>query len=413
MRMDLNTTTKDSRDTIFSFLAASIPALLGIFVFLIPFPHTTTIKEICYYLTVSLAVVLLLFRKIKFSLQTPLALSGILFVGWCFFGLFFAVNTENTLHDLYTHLLKYIFLYFILVNFVDSTRKLFVLSWIIICSASILFVWRLYYHYVTLGAPITERFGACFTEVTTNLIGIIAVVSISFCVHNISQAKGALRKIFFLSCLLSAVAVIFLTQTRGALLALFVSLVVLFSARKKILLGTMLLAGVILLVSPAGGRFTSSMTDNVRIKQALLVWEVVKDHPITGIGFGMQTFSKNLDLQSYNAKLPEEFQKREILLNPHNMYTDITVRTGIPGIILFLGVMGSFFGMLWRLRQNGANDAIASWATAVFAAGVPFFIIGFFDPVFSHYPESILCVVFAMGTVLWRIHEDNKSSTMA
>lgn len=408
--MEMKMTTKDSGGTFFSFLTASVPVLLGIFVFLIPFPHTTTIKEICYYLAVSLVVVLLLSRKIRFSLQTPLALSGILFVGWSFFGLFFALNTANTLHDLYAHLLKYIFLYFILVNFVDTTRKLFVFSWIIIGSASSLFVWRLYYHYVTLGVPLTERFGVCFTEVTTNLVGIIAVVSISFCVHNISQAKGWLRKMVFLVCLLSAVAVIFLTQTRGALLALFVSLVVLFSARKRILLGTMLLVGVILLVSPAGGRFTSNMTDNVRIKQALLVWEVVKDHPVTGIGFGMQTFFKNLDLQNYNAKLPEKFQKQEILLNPHNMYTDITVRTGIPGIILFLGVMGSFFGMLWRLRQNGANDAIASWATAVFAAGIPFFIIGFFDPVFSHYPESILCVVFAMGTVLWRIQEDSKLS---
>jgi putative inorganic carbon (HCO3(-)) transporter len=362
---------------------------------------------------VSFVVVLLLFRKIKFSLQTPLALSGILFVGWSFVGLFWAVNTENTLHDLYAHLLKYIFLYFILVNFVDSTRKLFVLSWIIICSSSSLFVWSLYYHYVTLGAPITERFGACFTEVTTNLIGIIAVVSVSFCVHNISQAKGRLRKIFFLSCLLSAVAVLFLTQTRGALLALFVSLVVLFSAREKILIGIVLLVGGILLISPAGGRFTRDITDNPRIKQGLLVWEVVKDHPITGIGFGMQTFAKNIDLQSYNAKLPEKFQKQEILLNPHNMYTDITVRTGIPGIILFLWVMFSFFRMLWLLRQNGANDSIASWATAVFAAGIPFFIIGFFDPVFNHYPESILCVVFAMGTVLWRIHEDGKSSMTA
>ena len=413
MRMELNMTTKDNHSTFFSFLATSIPVILGIFVFLIPFPHTTTIKEICYYLSMFLVIVLFLSRKITFSFQTPLAFSGILFVSWCFLGLFSALNPANSIHDLYAHLLKYIFLYFILVNFFDSTRKLLVLSWIIICSASILFVWRLYYHYVTLGASITERFGVCVTEVTTNLIGIIVIISISFSIYNIFQAKGWPRKIFFSCCLLPAFAAILLTQTRGALLALFVSSVVLLSARKKILLGIMLLVGGILLVSPAGGRFTRDISDNPRIKQGLLVWEVVKDYPITGIGFGMQTFAKNLDLQSYNAKLPEKFQKQRILLNPHNMYTDITVRTGIPGIILFLGAMFSFFRMLWLLRQNGTNDSIASWATAVFAAGIPFFIIGFFDPVFSHYPESILCVVFAMGTVLWRIHEDGKSSMTA
>lgn len=411
--MEQNVTTKNNRSTISSFLTASIPVILGIFIFLIPFPHTTTLKEICYYLSVSLVVVLLLFRKIKFSLQTPLAFSGILFVAWCFLGLFFAVNTENSIHDFYAHLVKYILLYFILVNFFYSTKKLSILSWIIICSASSLFVWRLYYYYVTLGAPISERFGACYTEVTTNLIGIISVISISFSILNISQAKGWLWKIFFSTCALSAFTVILLTQTRGAFLALFVSLVILLSARKMILVGLVLLLGGILLVSPAGGRFTNNMTDNVRIKQALLVWEVVKDHPLTGIGFGMQTFAGNLDLQSYNAKLSEKYQKQEILLNPHNMYTDIAVRTGIPGILLFLGVMFSFFRMLWLLKQNGENDLITSWAAAVFAAGLPFFIIGIFDPVFSHYPESVLCVIFAMGTILWRVNEDSKASMAA
>lgn len=411
--MEMKTTTKDSCGTIFSFLAASVPVILGIFIFLIPIPHTTTIKGICYYLSVSLVVVLFSFRKIHFSFRTPLALSGIIFVAWCFFGLFSAVNTANSAHDLYAHLLKYIFLYFILVNFFDSTRKLFLLSWIIICSSTGLFVWSLYYFYVTLGNPLTTRFGACYTEVPTNVIGIIAGISIILGIYNTFQAKGWVRKVFFSSCLLPAFAVIFLTQTRGALLALFLALVVLLSERKKMLVGIMLLAGGVLLVSPAANRFTINETENVRSKQALLVWEVVKDYPITGIGFGMQTFGKNLDLHNYNAKLPEKLQKQEILLDPHNMYTDITVRTGIPGIVLFFGVIFSFFRMLWQLKRHGENESIAPWATAVLASGIPFFIIGFFDPVFSHYPESIQCVIFAMGTILWRINEDSKLSVTA
>lgn len=408
--MDLDVTTKDNRRTFFSFLAASIPVILGIFVFLVPFPHTTTIKEICYYLSVSLVVVLFLFRKIQFSFQTPLAFSGILFVAWCFLGLFFAVNPVNSMHDFYAHLLKYILLYCILINCFSSTKRLPVLSWIIIGSASSLFVWRLYYYYVKLGTHFAERFGADSTEVTTNLVGIIAVISIVLSIHNISQVKGWPGRIFFSICILPSLAVIFLAQTRSVLLALIVSLIVVLSARKKVLAGVLLLLGVILSISPVCGRFTSNMADNLRIKQGLLVWEVVKDYPITGIGFGMQTFGGNLDLQSYNVNLPERFQGQEILLNPHNMYTDIAVRTGIPGIIFFLGVIFSFFRMLWLLRRNGASDEITSWAAALFASGLSFFIIGFFEPVFSHYPESVLCVIFAMGTILWQINRDSRPS---
>lgn len=411
--MELNVTTKEDRSTIFSYIAVSIPVLLGIFVFMVPFPHTTTIKEICFYLSVSLVIVLYLARKIKFSFQTPLAIPGLFFVAWSFLGLFYALNPANSIHDFYSHLVKYIILYFLVVNFLDSKRKVVSLSWIIICSASILFVWSLYNFYVTLGSSLVTRFGACVTEVTTNLIGIIAVVSIVFCIQNISQSSGWLRKIFFTSCLLPAFAVIFMAQTRSVLLALLIALMVVLSARKKVLVGVLLLVGVILLVSPVGRRLATDMTDNLRIKQSLLVWEVVKDYPVTGIGFGMQTFGGNLDLPSYNAKLPENLQGQQILLNPHNMYTDIAVRTGIPGIILFFGVIYSFFVMLWRLIRNGGSDFVASWSTAVFASGLSFFIIGFFEPVFSHYPESVLCLIFAMGTILWRINEGTKSSMLA
>lgn len=410
--MELKVTMEESRRTIFSFLAASIPVLLGIFVFLVPFPHTTTIKEISYYLSVVLVVVLFLFRKIPFSFQTPLAFAGIFFVAWSFFGLFSALNPENSMHDFYAHLLKYILLYFLLINFFDSTRRLLALSWIIIGSATTFFVWCLYYYYVKLDNPLAERFGAGFTEVTTNLIGIIAIASIVFSMHNISQAKEWPRKIFFAICLLPACAVIFLAQTRSVLLALFVALVVVLSARKKVLLGILLLSGVLLVVSPAGGRFATDMTDNLRIKQGLLVWEVVRDYPLTGIGFGMQTF-RDLDLQSYNARLPERFQGQDILLNPHNMYTDIAVRTGIPGIIFFVWGVFSFFRMLWQIKRNGANEGISSWATVLSASGLAIFIIGFFEPVFSHYPESVLCVIVAMGTILWRIHQESKALAAA
>jgi O-antigen ligase len=266
---------------------------------------------------------------------------------------------------------------------------------------------------VTSGIPVAERFGACLTEVTTNLIGIIAVISIIFSIHNISRAKWRSQRIFFSSCLLPAFTVIFLAQTRSVLLALLFALIIVLFSWKKMLAGTLLLMGVILFVGPVGERFTRDMTENLRVKQGLLAWEVVKDYPVAGIGFGMQTFSENLELQNYNAKLPGRFQGQEILPNPHNMYADIAVRTGIPGIVFFFGVIFSFFRMLWRLRRNGTSDLISSWTTALFAAGLSFFTIGFFEPVFSHYPESVLCVIFAMGTILWRINEDSKTSVTA
>ena len=52
----------------------SIPLLMGIYIFFNPFPHTTAIKEICYYLSVFMIVILILSKRIDFTFKTPLLL---------------------------------------------------------------------------------------------------------------------------------------------------------------------------------------------------------------------------------------------------------------------------------------------------------------------------------------------------
>lgn len=388
------------------FLLATVPVLLGIYVFLIPFPHATTPKEICYYLAAVIVLVLAGFRRISFPLHTPLALPAALFVSWSLLGLFFAINLENSLHDLYAHLLKYIFLYFMLVNFFPSPGKLSLLSRIIVVSSAILFLGALYYYYLVLGRPFTERYGLGFRELPTNQAGILALFALCLGGHAISQAKEWGKRIFFSCCLLPSLAVIFLAQTRSVLLALLVSLFIVFSEKKRLLLGIFLLLGLAVAVSPVGERFTTNPSGTHRVQMGLLAWEVVRDYPLTGIGFGMRTFGDNLDLPGYKARLPQRFQGQEIVPDPHNMYADIAVRTGIPGLLLFSWLIVVFFRMAGALRRKGPSGEIAPWATAVVASGTSFFVIGFFEPVFSHYPESVLCLIFAMGTILWRIREE-------
>lgn len=407
MPMALDVIPKDT-GRIFPFLETTVLVLLGMYVFLIPIPHVTTIKEICYYLAAVLVVVLAGFRKISFPLRTPLAVPAILFFSWCVVGLFFAINRENSLHDLYAHLLKYLFLYVMLVNFFSSVKKLSILAKIIVVSSAILFLGCLYYYYVALGKPFTERYGLGFRELPTNQAGILALVTVSLGMHTISQAKKWWGKIFFSCCILPALAIILLAQTRSVLLALFVSLLVVFSAKKKLLLGSLLLLGFIVAVSPVTERFKNNPSGSHRVKMGLIAWEVVQDYPLTGIGFGMRTFGDNLNLPGYNSRLPENFQGQEIIPDPHNMYTDIAVRTGIPGLIFFLWLIAVFFRMVGALRRNGASGELAMWATAIFASGLSFFLVGFFEPVFSHYPEALLCVILAMGTILWRIHGERK-----
>ena len=57
--------TSNNGFNIFDFLNQSVPVLMGIFIFFNPFPHTTAIKEISFYLSVVIVVILILFKRTK------------------------------------------------------------------------------------------------------------------------------------------------------------------------------------------------------------------------------------------------------------------------------------------------------------------------------------------------------------
>ncbi|MCF8128622.1 MAG: hypothetical protein K9N10_08910, partial [Deltaproteobacteria bacterium] len=52
-------------------LDLSVFLLTGIFLFLNPFPHVTSLKEIAFYLSVALVIVGMVTRKLDFSFKTP------------------------------------------------------------------------------------------------------------------------------------------------------------------------------------------------------------------------------------------------------------------------------------------------------------------------------------------------------
>ena len=107
-----HSTKSNNEFKIFDLLNQSIPVLMGVFIFFNPFPHTTAIKEISFYLSVVIVVVLVLFKRTEFSLKTPLLVPFGLFVFWSFLSIFWALNVENSIHDFYSHLIRYIILYY-------------------------------------------------------------------------------------------------------------------------------------------------------------------------------------------------------------------------------------------------------------------------------------------------------------
>lgn len=399
---------------LFEVLNKSIPVLMGIFIFFNPFPHTTSIKEICFYLSVFIVLVVLSFKKTKCSLKTPLFLPFGLFVGWAFLGLFFALNKENSIHDFYAHLLKYIVLYYILINFFTSRKRLVALSWIIIVSATIFSIGGLFYYYFILGNSLATRYAlGLFSEIPTNLIGIVTVFAIILSLHHLFTEIQLYRSATLIICLFPLFAATLLTQARGTFLALTLAIILVLSKREKALIVLLSIIVIVVAVAPIGNRFAQKdILHDIRIAANLITFEILKDYPITGIGFGMQAYGNGIDLGAYNEKVPEKYRhkSKKILTDPHSMLPSTLVRLGFVGLVLFLYILGTFLRMCWRSTKYGKDDFIKNWGLCITSAFVAFFVIGIFEPVFSHVPEVVLFTIFAMMTILWQLNYNTEAN---
>ncbi len=407
---------KENRHTTVSerfhaFLKQSIPWLIGIFLFFNPFPHTTAIKEISFYLCLVIFLAQLVARKDGFSFRTPLLLPFILFVVWSCLGLFFALNKANTFHDIYAHLLKYLFIFFMVSNFFDSRRRFSLLAWIFVVSATIFAVTTLTHDYVMLHRPLTDKLASGFPETSPNIAGIITLFSMLLSFSLFSKRTPYLNAVLLISLCISAFATL-ATQARSAVIALIAAVSVMATARRKTFV-LILVAVLVLAVSflPVKNLFTpEAITTKLKSDDRIDIWlcyaEIIKDHPVFGVGFGMQTcYDENL-LKKYNARVPEKHRMTYLYNAPHNLLVDTATRTGLVGLALFLYILFSFVKMGWHLIRNGRNEFIRDWSLCVMGTFVAVFIQGMFENTLSGPPAVILYSIFAMMTILWRMQHE-------
>ncbi len=404
----LKSNDQNSKEKILNILNQSVPILMGIFLFFTPFPHTTAIKEICFYLSVFIVILLIYFKKIDFSLRSPFTLPFVLFVIWAFVGLFFALDKVNSLHDFYAHLLKYLAIYYILINFINCRKRLIIFSWIIIISAAIFSIGGLIYFYIILNFPISTRFG--FTHMMNiDLIGFVTIFATLLSMNQFKLETRLYRKIILLVCLSGTLMATCFTMSRGSLFALVIALIVFFKRYKLIVLFIIIFSLTSVITIPAlKARFSKAdiLFGSRRISINLRTLEIIKDYPVTGIGFGMQTYgNKNyIDLKKYDSRIPPQYQQAEPVNLTHNSLADVAVRTGLIGFSLFCWVYFTFVRLGWNIIRFGKEDFIRDWGICVMAAFISVVIQGLFaDGMFG--PQAVvLYTVFAFMDILWQFN---------
>lgn len=396
-------------------LEQTVTLLVGLFVFLNPFPHTTALKEMTLYVPLAGSLYLALSKKRAFSWSTPLVWPFALLAAWGAAGIFFAVDRQNTVYDLVSQLLKYYAVYFLVVQFYPAQKGFDTLARIVVASTALFSIGAIVYFYPVLGHVFSERLGHSkqysFFEMSANYMCFATVFAAILAFNLLRKGKTAGARVFAGTALVAALAATLLTQTRGALIALVAGFVVLFLSDRRRLM--VVLAGfgmfvMVLFASPeSGARFSpQGILGNERITILHMYMEMVEDRPLAGIGFGMEILQDREFLRPYYERsVPEPSRDEAFHVSPHNLYLDVLVRLGGVGLCLYLWIAAVAFAMTWKAMPGNRGDGLC-----MLAAWSAFLIQALFSDASFGTPAIVFYLHLAMITILWRASREEMTA---
>ncbi|PKN17990.1 MAG: hypothetical protein CVU71_10725 [Deltaproteobacteria bacterium HGW-Deltaproteobacteria-6] len=381
-----------------------VPFLVLLNVALNPFPHVTAIREASFYS----AVVLLLFYFYRYRdwsfLKTPLTLPFALFAGWAVIGLFWALDVGASIHDIRSHLLKYILLFLLLTIFFNSRAKIRLLFWVIIVSVMISGLHDMYYFYVVAQNSFLARMGIPHHQLPVGPLGFMALFAVVLVVHLMRTGEGLWGKCALTICLGGLFSILFVTQMRSLMVASPFVIFALFWDNKKILSAVVLLLILSLYIFSAQVRsFEDKGSNSERYTINYISLLIIKEHPVAGTGFSIAPPGRKLiDYDALRAQIPQKYKNETVEYNTHhNIWLGFIVRLGLVGFLLSIFIVIQGVRMCFAGIRQRNNRELRLTGQLCLGLIILFSVYGLFNEVFMHLLEAPLCVLFAMIALLY------------
>jgi O-antigen ligase len=306
--------------------------------------------------------------------------------------------------------------FLLIVTLINSREKLYCLVFAFCTSAAFTGLYGLYQKIsgkvdqtwvdTSLFSDISLRVYSTFEN--PNVYGTFLLLAIPLCLVMIRISRRWFAKAYYLIISLLLVYNLGYTYSRGCYLALCFGLVIFILFMEKRLI-PILVAGIIALpfVIPASMlQRVMSITNlsDSSTSYRLYIWQatlrILKDFWVSGLGQG---------IDAYNTVYPFYAFNNVSAPHSHNLYLQVFVETGIAGLIVFLGLIVSWFriqlGMFYKTRNTRTKLFIAAFMAAVAA----FLFQGLFDYVFYNYRVMLSFFIF-IGMAAAMVNIRNRES---
>lgn len=376
-------------------------------VFLNPFPHVTAPSEIFFYTALALTLLLFISKATRPDISSPLGLPFLCFLLFALASTAWAFDWENTAHDVYRHLLRHMVLYFMLISFFIRKEHLLALVWSIIASTTLLALVALIDSYIILASPLSYRIN--FEDIGNNQIAQYCLLGALLSLCYLLVAKKWYQKTVLIICFFITISAVILSYSRACLLALGVTCLFCILAASKVKKTLIVVSLLILAVSISIFNLSpfyherAQASTNERIKIYATAYEMIKERPVSGFGYGMEAFKQNFF--KFNKLNPQNLVSPIDYSHPHNVFLDITIRLGLIGLVLFCWILFRVFKMGGELIFSSRDPFYRHWGIGITACLIAFLTAGLFGNILNSRNAVVLYTIMAMITILWKLNQ--------
>jgi O-antigen ligase len=256
------------------------------------------------------------------------------------------------------------------------------------------------------------------TQDAPNAYGSCLAMVLPICMCLFAFERTTWKKILFAILILLIFSNILLSFSRGAIISTFFALfAVAFISKNRVLMNIFALAitiGVLMFACYGLGGFQKELisrfkvcfnpkADLTRVYLFKSAWEIFKDKPLFGSGFG--TFKKIYWDDKIKAGIPPETIPGGALNSCHNNLLQIACETGLFSLIGFLWVIGLFFYRSISFYRRNKDILEGYLVLGIIGAVIAFFVHGMVDYTFGLVSTSHLFWYF-LGVVAFIIGKD-------
>jgi O-antigen ligase len=205
--------------------------------------------------------------------------------------------------------------------------------------------------------------------------------------------RGKLRVLLLLPVPVSIIA-LFFTSVRAAWLAvvfeaLLLTILLLKKYRKSIFLGIVIISVLLSLAAFKSESYKNLIihgprSEGARVEGVFRSLKIIRQHPVTGIGYGKKTFSK------YYPELEEP-------KHAHNIFLNTAVELGIPGLVFFVIIIGIILKTFIHALKREMLREDKLLLSGLFASITGFLILNFFDYMYHGWPGMMFWAFVGIG----------------